>query len=201
MPRLRGSPRRHIRRGLVERSPLQRRAAATSSSSASRRSSQNARSRIIHEVASRKGLASTRELVVAADPLALDEENGTPYAKTGICMIENMGLVPDVYDALADPVRRKILDLVRVRERSVSEIVEACQLPQPGISKQLRYLHEAGLVTSRPEGPKRIYRLRPEPLADVDAWLSRYRKSWNRRLDDLEKALDEEERSTRRRSP
>lgn len=115
--------------------------------------------------------------------------------------VEEYGFVPDVYAALADPVRRKILDLVRERERSVTEIVEACRLPQPGISKQLRYLHEAGLVISRPEGPKRIYRLRPEPLADVDAWLSRYRKTWNRRLDDLEKALDDEHRSTRRRSP
>lgn len=115
--------------------------------------------------------------------------------------VEEYGFVPDVYAALADPVRRKILDLVRERERSVTEIVEACRLPQPGISKQLRYLHEAGLVISRPEGPKRIYRLRPEPLADVDAWLSRYRKTWNRRLDDLEKALDDEHRSARRRSP
>lgn len=108
--------------------------------------------------------------------------------------------MPDVYDALADPVRRQILDLVRERERSVNEIVEACRLPQPGVSKQLRYLHEAGLVTSRPEGPKRIYSLRPEPLAEVDAWLANYRRAWVGHLDALEKALDEEARRSRRRT-
>lgn len=107
--------------------------------------------------------------------------------------------MPDVFEALADPVRRQILDLIRERERSVTEIVNACQLPQPGISKQLRYLHNAGLVTSRPEGPRRIYALRAEPLAQIDAWLATYRKAWSRRLDALQQALDEEQRNPRRR--
>ncbi|MFP5356528.1 MAG: ArsR/SmtB family transcription factor, partial [Gemmatimonadota bacterium] len=124
----------------------------------------------------------------------------TPYSENCIFQKWNTRTVPDVYDALADPVRRQILDLVRERERSVSEIVDACGLPQPGISKQLRYLHEAGLVTSRPEGPRRIYSLCAEPLAEVDRWLASYRRAWGRRLDALERALDEEARKTRRRT-
>ena len=117
------------------------------------------------------------------------------YARSGICVY-----VPDVYDALADPLRRRILDLVRERERSVTEIVEATQESQPGISKQLRYLHDAGLVASRPQGPMRIYSLRAGPLAEVDAWLSNYRRAWSRRLEALEKALDEEQKNKRRKT-
>ncbi len=104
--------------------------------------------------------------------------------------------VPDVYAALADPTRRCILDLVRDDERSVSEIVSACGLTQPGISKQLRVLREAGLVSVRPDGPRRLYSLRSDPLKQVDAWLSRYRKRWAERLDALERVLDED--ATRR---
>lgn len=109
--------------------------------------------------------------------------------------------MPDVYAALADPVRRRILDLVRERDRSVGEIVEACGLPQPGISKQLRVLHEAGLVRARPDGPRRIYSLEPAPLRDVDRWLASYRAAWSGRLDALERALDDEARDSRRRNP
>lgn len=106
--------------------------------------------------------------------------------------------MPDVFDALADPTRRRILDLVRAHERTVNEIVSACGLPQPGISKQLRILHEAGLVSVRPDGPRRIYSLRSAPLKEVNAWLDRYRKSWSHRLDALEHALDEDARRRRR---
>lgn len=103
-----------------------------------------------------------------------------------------MGSVPaDVYAALADPTRRRILDLVRDRERSVTELVAACDLPQPSVSKQLRVLSDAGLVTVRPDGPRRIYALRPAPLMELDAWLARYRRRWASHLDALERALDE----------
>ena len=98
--------------------------------------------------------------------------------------------VPDVYAALADPARRRILDLVSERELSVGEIVEACQLTQPAVSKRLRVLHDAGLVTVRTDGPRRLYSLRTAPLVEIDAWLERHRARWAAHLDDLEHALD-----------
>jgi DNA-binding transcriptional ArsR family regulator len=93
-------------------------------------------------------------------------------------------------DVLAEPNRRRILDLVRDRPRPVNEIVAAIGLTQPGISKHLRVLREAGLVEVRPDGRRRLYALRPEPLAELDAWLSPYRRLWSTRLDALEGHLD-----------
>ena len=75
------------------------------------------------------------------------------------------------FDVLAEPVRRDILDLLRDRERSVGELVERLSLSQPGVSKHLRVLREAGLVEVRPEAQRRWYHLRAEPLAEIDAWL------------------------------
>jgi len=95
------------------------------------------------------------------------------------------------YAALAEPSRRRILDLLRVGERSVSELVEGVGLSQPGVSKHLKVLREAGLVGSRAEGKRRLYTLRPEPLAEVDAWLEPYREQWSRSLDALERHLEE----------
>ena len=95
------------------------------------------------------------------------------------------------YAALAEPSRRRILDLLRVGERSVTELVEGVGLSQPGVSKHLRVLREAGLVGSRAEGKRRVYALRPEPLAEVDAWLEPYREQWSRSLDALERHLEE----------
>ena len=95
------------------------------------------------------------------------------------------------YAALAEPSRRRILDLLRVGERSVSELVEGVGLSQPGVSKHLKVLREAGLVGSRAEGKRRLYALRPEPLAEVDAWLEPYREQWSRSLDALERHLEE----------
>jgi DNA-binding transcriptional ArsR family regulator len=101
------------------------------------------------------------------------------------------------FDVLAEPRRRDILDLLRVRERSVGELVEGMSLSQPGVSKHLRVLREAGLVEVRVDAQRRMYRVRPEPLAEVDAWLAPYRRFWTERLDALERHLDdtkEEER-------
>lgn len=95
------------------------------------------------------------------------------------------------YAALAEPHRREILDLLRVRERSVSELVEQLDLSQPGVSKHLRVLREAGLVHAQPDGRQRRYALRAAPLAEVDAWLAPYREFWNTRLDALERHLEE----------
>lgn len=95
------------------------------------------------------------------------------------------------YAALAAPARRQILDLLRDGERSVSDLVSRLKLSQPGVSKHLRVLREAGLVDVRPEGRERWYGLRPQPLAEVDAWLEPYRAYWTGRLDALERHLEE----------
>jgi DNA-binding transcriptional ArsR family regulator len=95
------------------------------------------------------------------------------------------------YDALAEPSRRQILDLLRARERSVGDLVARLRLSQPGVSKHLKVLREAGLVEVRPEGRQRWYRLRAEPLAEVDRWLAPYRAHWSDRLDALERHLEE----------
>jgi DNA-binding transcriptional ArsR family regulator len=95
------------------------------------------------------------------------------------------------YGALAEPTRRTILDLLRDREWSVNELVARLPLSQPGVSKHLKVLREAGLVEVRPEGKRRWYGLRAEPLAEVDAWLEPYRAHWSGRLDALERHLEE----------
>jgi DNA-binding transcriptional ArsR family regulator len=95
------------------------------------------------------------------------------------------------YDALAEPSRREILDLLRERERPVGELVSNLRLSQPGVSKHLRVLREAGLVGVRPDGRRRLYSLQPGPLAEIDAWLAPYRKYWSERLDALEQHLKE----------
>jgi DNA-binding transcriptional ArsR family regulator len=96
------------------------------------------------------------------------------------------------FEVLAEPSRRRILDLLRERERPVGELVERIGLSQPGVSKHLRVLREAGLVRSRTEAQRRVYGVRAEPLAEVDEWLEPYRRLWARQLDALERHLDDE---------
>ncbi len=94
------------------------------------------------------------------------------------------------FAVLAEPSRREILDLLRERERSVGELVRGVGLSQPGVSKHLRVLREAGLVGVRVDRQRRLYHLRPEPLGEVDAWLEPFRRLWSGRLDALEAHLD-----------
>ncbi len=94
------------------------------------------------------------------------------------------------FDALSEPMRRRILELLRGGERGVGELVERLGLSQPGVSKHLRVLREAGLVSVRPDGRRRWYGLRAEPLAELDEWLAPYRELWGGRLDALERHLD-----------
>jgi DNA-binding transcriptional ArsR family regulator len=98
--------------------------------------------------------------------------------------------VMSAYHALAEPHRRQILDLLRDGERPAGELVDRLELSQPGVSKHLKVLREAGLVAVRPDGKRRLYALRAEPLAEVDAWLARYRAFWVARLDELERHLE-----------
>jgi DNA-binding transcriptional ArsR family regulator len=94
------------------------------------------------------------------------------------------------FQVLAEPTRRRILDLLLERPRPVGELVEQLGLSQPGTSKHLRVLREAGLVQVRQDAQRRWYELRPEPLSEIDAWLQPYRRLWADRLDALERHLD-----------
>ena len=97
----------------------------------------------------------------------------------------------DVFEAVAEPTRRAVLDLLASRERSAGELVAAFPaLTQPAVSRHLRILRESQLVEVRPHGTRRVYSLRPAALAEVDRWLDTYRRFWSDRLDDLERHLD-----------
>jgi DNA-binding transcriptional ArsR family regulator len=97
----------------------------------------------------------------------------------------------DVFEAVAEPTRRAVLDLLAQSERSAGEIVAAFPaLTQPAVSRHLRILREAQLVDVRPDGTRRVYSLRPAALAELDRWLDSYRRFWSARLDDLEAHLD-----------
>ena len=95
------------------------------------------------------------------------------------------------YAALAEPHRREILDLLREGERPAGDLVAHLRLSQPGVSKHLKVLREAGLVAVRVDGRRRLYALRPQPLVEVDQWLEPYRAFWSNRLDALERHLEE----------
>ena len=95
-----------------------------------------------------------------------------------------------VFEILAEPNRRRILDLLTPSERSVGELVDRLELSQPAVSKHLRILREAGLGEVRIDAQRRLYSVRPEPLRAIDDWLRPYRELWAARLDDLERHLD-----------
>ncbi|HEY3970374.1 MAG TPA: metalloregulator ArsR/SmtB family transcription factor [Solirubrobacteraceae bacterium] len=94
------------------------------------------------------------------------------------------------FQVLAEPSRQAILDLLRDGERPVGELVDQLHLSQPAVSKHLRVLKEAGMVEARADAQRRLYRIRPEPLAELDDWLAPYRQLWTTRLDRLEDHLD-----------
>ena len=97
------------------------------------------------------------------------------------------------FEAIAEPNRRRILDLLRTGERPAGDLVAAMGLSQPGVSKHLKLLREAGLVSVRPDGQRRLYRLEPDELAALDAWLQPFRRFWANRLDALEAHLENEQ--------
>ena len=88
-----------------------------------------------------------------------------------------------LFQTLADPTRRRIVEALRGGEQAVGDIVERVEIHQSGVSRHLRILSEAGFVRVRPDGPKRLYSLRPEPFRELDAWVTRYRSLWEARLD------------------
>jgi DNA-binding transcriptional ArsR family regulator len=98
--------------------------------------------------------------------------------------------VESVFEIIAEPNRRAILNLLIASEQSVGEIERRLRLPQPAVSKHLRVLREAGFVESTVDAQRRLYRLKPEPFQEVDAWLAPFRRFWSAHLDALERHLD-----------
>lgn len=97
----------------------------------------------------------------------------------------------ELFEALADDSRRRILELLRGGPATVGMLVEHLDLSQPGVSKHLRILKETGLVQVTPDGQRRWYSIRPEGMQGIDEWLEPYRSLWNDRLDQLERHLDQ----------
>jgi DNA-binding transcriptional ArsR family regulator len=98
-----------------------------------------------------------------------------------------------MFDVLAEPTRRRILDQLLDRPRTVGDLVASLQVSQPSVSKHLRVLRDAGVVQAHKDAQRRVYELRPEALAQVLAWIEPYRKLWAGRLDALERHLDAKE--------
>jgi DNA-binding transcriptional ArsR family regulator len=99
------------------------------------------------------------------------------------------------FEVLAEPNRRALLGLLASSERSVGELERQLRLSQPSVSKHLKVLREAGFVESRVEGQRRVYRLRPEPLMELESWLAPFRRFWSAHVDALERHLDRMERT------
>lgn len=100
----------------------------------------------------------------------------------------------DVFEVLADPTRRRMLELLGENERSVGELTAEFEIHQPGISRHLRILHGAGLVNVRKDAQRRIYSIRAEPLQELDAWVGQYRALWEQRFNKLAAHLERRKR-------
>jgi DNA-binding transcriptional ArsR family regulator len=102
--------------------------------------------------------------------------------------------VESVFEIIAEPNRRAILSLLASSEQSVGEIERQLRMTQPTVSKHLRVLRDAGFVESTVDAQRRLYRLRPEPLRELDAWLAQFRRFWSAHIDALERHLDRMDR-------
>src|SRR6266513_1432555 len=118
------------------------------------------------------------------------------YTLTGICSIEYIKTVESVFAIIAEPNRRAILSLLVSSQQSVGEIERQLRMTQPTVSKHLRVLREAGFVESTVDAQRRLYRLKPEPLQEVAAWLAPFRRFWSAHVDALERHLDRMDQST-----
>jgi DNA-binding transcriptional ArsR family regulator len=118
------------------------------------------------------------------------------YALTSICSIKYKKEVESVFEIIAEPNRRAILSLLVSSQQSVGEIERQLGMTQPAVSKHLRVLREAGFVESTVDAQRRLYRLKPEPFQEVDAWLDPFRRFWSAHVDALERHLDRLDQST-----
>jgi DNA-binding transcriptional ArsR family regulator len=125
---------------------------------------------------------------LACDPLE--------YALTRICLLEYIRRMESVFEIIAEPNRRAILSLLVSSKRSVGEIERQLGMPQPTVSKHLRVLREAGFVEATVDAQRRLYRLKPEPFQEFDAWLAQFRRFWSDHVDALERHLDRMDQST-----
>ena len=124
---------------------------------------------------------------------------GPLYTLTRICSCEYMKRMESVFEVIAESNRRAILSLLGWSQQSVGEIEHHLRMPQPTVSKHLRVLREAGFVESTVDAQRRLYRLKPEPLQEVDAWLAPFRRFWSAHVDALERHLDRMDQSTPRK--
>ena len=113
---------------------------------------------------------------------------------TSIFSVEYIKGVESVFEIIAEPSRRAILSLLVSSQQSVGDLERQLRMPQPSVSKHLRVLREAGFVESTVDAQRRLYRLKPEPLQEVDAWLAPFRRFWSAHVDALERHLDRIER-------
>ena len=118
------------------------------------------------------------------------------YALTRIYYARYIWGVENVFEIIAEPNRRAILSLLGSSEQSVGEIERQLRMSQPAVSKHLRVLREAGIVESTVDAQRRLYRLKPERLQEVDAWLAQFRRFWSAHIDALERYLDRMDPST-----
>jgi DNA-binding transcriptional ArsR family regulator len=117
------------------------------------------------------------------------------YALTGIYGMGYIKEVESVFEIIAEPNRRAILSLLAGSEQSVGEIERQLRMSQPTVSKHLRVLRDAGFVEATVDAQRRLYRLKPEPLQELDAWLDQFRRFWSAHVDALERHLDRMEKS------
>src|ERR1700682_5270129 len=118
------------------------------------------------------------------------------YTLTRICSMEYIRRMESVFEIIAEPNRRAILGLLVSSQQSGGEIERQLRMPQPTVSKHLRVLREAGFVESTVDAQRRLYRLKPKPLQEVDAWLAPFRRFWSAHVDALERHLDRMDQST-----
>lgn len=118
------------------------------------------------------------------------------YSLTSICCLEYIKSVESVFEIIAEPNRRAILSLLITSQQSVGDIERQLGMSQPTVSKHLRVLRDAGVVESTVDAQRRLYRLKPEPLREVDAWLAPFRRFWSAHVDALERYLDRMDQAT-----
>ena len=120
---------------------------------------------------------------------------------TYIFLYRYIHCMESTFNAIAEPSRRAILSLLASCEQSVGDIEEKLQLSQPSVSKHLRVLREAGFVESRVDAQRRLYRIKPEPLMEIDAWLAPFRRYWSAHIDALEHHLDRTHPTPQKNTP
>jgi DNA-binding transcriptional ArsR family regulator len=131
----------------------------------------------------------------------MGEGGDTKHTLTRIYVVEYIHLVQNVFEIIVEPNRRAILSLLASSQQSVGEIERRLRMSQPTVSKHLRVLREAGYVESTVDAQRRLYRLKPERLQELDAWLAQFRRFWSDHVDALERYLDRMDQPTPKAAP